>query len=189
MREETIARNYAAALHELGEKNDELEAYAEAFGELDAAIASDARVARFLATPKVDAERKQEVLRTALAGRVPDRFLHFVLVVLAKRRQGLLPRIRTAFDSILDERAGRVVAEVTLAREPDPETVAELTGRLSSLLGKTVVPRVLVNPAIIGGVVVRYGDRRIDGSIRRHLVALRREMMHAKLPEPPAVSA
>lgn len=186
MRDRTIARNYAAALFELGLKHDEDEAYAGAFRALSQVLASDPRIQRFLATPKVETPAKEAAIREALGGRVPERFLRFVLVVTRKRRQVLLPLIAEEFQAMVDERSGRIHASVTLAREPDEATVALIAERLTTILGKTVVPHVRVDPAIIGGLVVRYGDRALDGSLRRQLVSLKRDMMNATLPDVPA---
>ena len=185
MRDRTIARNYAEALFELGQRHDEADVYADAFRALDTVLGDDT-VRRFLETPKIEATDKQEALEKALAGRVPERFLHFLLVVVAKRRQGLLPVIREEYRELLDAAVGRVHARVTLARRADDEAKALLTERLSTLLGKDVVPHITVNPSILGGLVVRYGDRAMDGSLRRQLLSLKRQMMNARLPGLPA---
>lgn len=185
----TISRSYAQALLEMGRRNGEADAYADAFNELDAALLSDGKIRLFLETPKIDVATKQAAVRKALEGRVPESFLRFVLVVLSKHRQRLLREIRELFLTLLDQDEDRVNAQITLAREPDQETVQAITDRLSKMLGnKTVVPQVRVNPAIVGGVIVKYGDRVLDGSIRRQLTSLKREMMRAGLPEK-AVSA
>jgi F-type H+-transporting ATPase subunit delta len=184
----TIGRNYAEALFELGQRHGEAEAYAEAFEGLGELLGSEPRIRQFLDTPQIDPGPKLEVLRTALEGRVPDRFLRFVLVVVGKRRQRVLPEIREQYQQILDEAAGRIHAEVTLARKPDADAETMIAKRLSALLDKEVRPRIRVDPAILGGLVVRFGDRALDGSIRRQLVSLRREMMHAYLPELPAAN-
>jgi F-type H+-transporting ATPase subunit delta len=186
VRERTIARNYASALLELGLEHGEEERYARAFAELSETLAGDDRIQRFLATPKVEASVKESVVRQALEGRVPERFLRFVTVVMRKRRQTLLPLIGEEYRSLLDVHAGRMHAEVTLARTPDEATKALITERLSTMLGKAVVPHFTVNPEILGGLVVRYGDRSLDGSLRRQLLSLKRDMMHATLPELPA---
>ncbi len=188
MRDGMIGRNYAEALFELGRRHDEAEAYARAFEALTELLGSEPRIRQFLDTPLIDPGPKQDVLRAALEGRVPDRFLRFVLVVVGKRRQRVLPEIRRQYQQILDESAGRIHAEVTLAREPDAATETMIAERLSELLEKDVMPRITVNPAILGGLVVRFGDRALDGSIRRQLVSLRREMMHAYLPDLPAAN-
>lgn len=185
MRDHTIARNYAAALFELGQAHDEAEAYAEAFSGLDEVLASD-RVRQFLETPKIETAEKQAALRSALEGRVPQRFLHFLLVVVAKHRQAVLPAMRAEYQNLLDAAVGRLHASVTLAREPDAEVERVITDRLSVLLGRDVVPHITVDPAILGGLVVRFGDRAMDGSLRRQLHSLKREMMNAGLPDLPA---
>lgn len=185
MRNSTIARNYATALFELGLAHQEAEEYAAAFRELSGLL-SEARVQAFLATPKIDVPAKQAAVRKALEGRVPDRFLRFVLVVIAKRRQGILDVIQRQYQLLVDEHAGQVHADVTLAREPDEATRRLIADRLSSLLGMTVVSNIKVNPDILGGLVVRYGDRAMDASLRRQLVSLKRDMMHATLPGLPA---
>lgn len=186
MRERTVARNYASALFELGLEHDEAESYSEAFSALSETLASDPRIERFLATPKIGAEVKESAIRGALEGRVRERFLRFVVVVLRKRRQGLLPLIGEEYQTLLDAHSGRIHASVTLAREPDAATEAMVAERLSAMLGKTVVPHIRVDQEILGGLVVRYGDRAMDGSLRRQLLSLKRDMMHATLPELPA---
>lgn len=189
MRDTTIARNYAGALLELANRNDSAEEYADAFRVLGEALRADPRIRRFLETPAVDAGPKQTVLERALKGRVPELFLRFVLVVVEKRRQRLLPEIEAEYQSLLDEQEGRVHAQVTLARAPDPALERKIGEGLSTMLGKSVVPHVTVNPAILGGLVVRFGDRCMDGSLRRQLLSLKREMMHAHVPGLPASSA
>ncbi|HUG40025.1 MAG TPA: ATP synthase F1 subunit delta [Longimicrobiales bacterium] len=189
MRDETIARNYAETLLELGREHGEAEAYAAAFAELDGALLGDERIRRFLETPQIEQGAKQSALRNALDGKVPESFLRFLLVVLAHRRQRLLHEIREEYDALLDDQAGRMHAQVTLARPADEAMVREIADRLTAMLGKTVVPHVTVNPAIVGGIIVKYGDRVLDGSLRRQLLSLKREMMHAPLPHGAAAGA
>lgn len=186
MRDRTVARNYASALFDLGAEHGEQESYGQAFRSLSEALESEPRFERFLATPKLEAPAKETVVRRALEGRVPERFLRFVLVVLRKRRQGLLPLIGEEYRTLVDAASGRVHATVTLARTPDEATEQLIADRLSSMLGKTVVPHIRVDPQILGGLVVRYGDHALDGSLRRQLVSLKRDMMRATLPDLPA---
>lgn len=187
MRERTVARNYAKALFDLGLEHGEEDRYADVFDALSEMVSGDARIARFLESPKIEATVKESAVRRALEGRVPERFLRFVLVVMRKRRQGLLELMGDEYRTLLDAHSGRLHASVTLAREPDEAMKELLTERLSSMLGQTVVPQITVNPAILGGLVVRFGDRAMDGSLRRQLVSLRRDMMmHGTLPDIPA---
>jgi F-type H+-transporting ATPase subunit delta len=188
VRDLTIARAYSSALFETGVQHGEAEAYGPPFQVL-AEMFRDARTRRFFDTPRITAEDRRAVVRRVLDGRAPKRFLHFVLLVMEKGRQGLLPEIAEAYQSLLDERSGQFRAQVTVARRPDAATESLIAERLTSLLGQPVQPQITVNPAILGGFMVRYGDRWLDASLRRHFVALKRDLMHAHLPGQPDGSA
>ena len=182
MTEPTVARSYAAALFELGSKTGEHDAYASAFASLAALIESDRRIRDFLSSPKVDLADKKQALVHTLEDRVPRLFLNFVLVVLDKRRHRLLPAIAREHRLLLDEHLGRLHVQVTVAREPDERTEREIAGELSQALGKKVIPHVRVDSAILGGIVVRYGDRVLDGSLRRRLLSMRHRLLEVALP-------
>ncbi len=182
MRDTTIAESYAETLFELALRHDALEPFAAAFRELSELLEREPRVRVFLETPKVEAATKKQVVAEALRGRVPPLFLNFVLVVIDKRRQRLLLQVGRAYGALLDAHLGRVHVQVTFAREPDERLEEDVTAELSRVLAKKVVPHVRVNPHILGGVVIRYGDRVMDGSLRRRLLSMRRQLMAAALP-------
>ncbi len=189
MKDRTIARAYASALFEVGERHGEAEAYGAPLRGVADTFRADPRAPRFFDTPRIGREARREAIGRALEGRAPERFIHFVLLLLDKSRQALIPEIAEEYQLLLDERSGQHRVFVTLAREPDAETRSLIAERLSDLLGQAVRPEVTINPAILGGLIVRYGDRWLDASLRRHLVALKREMIHARLPGAPAASA
>lgn len=182
MRETTIAATYADALFELGERHQAHDAHAAALHEIVGLIEREPSVRLFLESPKIEAGERKAVLERVLRGRVPPLFLNFLLVVLDKRRQRLLPEIGREYDALLDRRAGRLHVQVTLAREPDERTEEDLRAELSRVLGLSVVPHVQVDPRILGGLVVRFGDKVMDGSLRRRLVGMRRRLLEAELP-------
>jgi F-type H+-transporting ATPase subunit delta len=64
-----------------------------------------------------------------------------------------------------------------VAREPGAAEKQELTSQLSRLYGKRVVPHITLNPAILGGVIVKVGDTVMDGSVRRRLATLKSRMI------------
>jgi F-type H+-transporting ATPase subunit delta len=91
----------------------------------------------------------------------------------------MIPAIAHSYHDLVDAVEGRVHAAVSVAREPDDSDRALVTSHLSRALGKDVVPHFLVNPQLLGGVVVRVGDTVLDGSVRRRLATLRRRMLGA----------
>ncbi|MEK9502843.1 ATP synthase F1 subunit delta [Gemmatimonadota bacterium DH-20] len=181
MRDQTVARNYAEALFDLARRHEGLEAFGEGIAMVASLVDDDPRLRQFLETPRIDAEAKKSALRKALGGRVPPMLVNFLLVVIDKRRQRLIGTIATEFAALVDEHENRAHVEVTVAQPLNDATSAALTERLSRLLGKTAVPHVRVDPSIIGGVVVRAGDTIYDGSLRRRLSRMRRQLMTASL--------
>lgn len=180
MRDTTIARSYAEALFELGEKHGRHDAFAAGLQTVDALLETDRRVALFLQTPKIDASVKKDTLRDALGGRIDPLLMNFVQVVIDKRRQRLLQGIARAYRGLLDEKLGRMNVDVTLAHEPDAAALRDIADQLSRVLDAKVIPHVRVDDSILGGIVVRYQDRVIDGSLRRRLNALRGRLFQTK---------
>lgn len=176
MREGPVVRSYAETLFELALRHEGPERYGELIEEVARLVDELPGFRRFLETPQVDDGEKKALLARAFEDRVPDPFLRFLLVVVEKRRQRLLRQIAAGYRRILDEHLGRIHVQATLAREPDEALRRELDERLSALLGRTAVTHVRVKPEILGGVVLRAGDRIFDGSIRRRLESLRRHL-------------
>lgn len=181
MRDETVARSYAETLFELARRNDALDAYGEAMDLVARLLDENPRFRLFLETPRIEADEKKAAVRSAFADGVPRHVLNFVLVVIDKRRQRLLRAIERQYRLLLDEHMGREHVDVTVARPVDDATAALIGDRLSSVLGKQAIPRIVVKPEIIGGVVVRTGDRIFDGSVRRHLDDMRRRLLRTSL--------
>ena len=182
MRDETVARNYAETLFDLARRHEGLKAFGDGIQAVSTLLSENPRIRQFLETPRIDAEAKKEVLQTAFEGRVPPMLLNFLLVTIDKRRQRLLEQIAVQFYALVDEHENRAHVDVTVAQPLDEATSSELESRLSRLLGKQAVPHVRVDPSILGGVVVRAGDTIYDGSLRRRLERMRRQLMTAALP-------
>lgn len=177
MRDTTIARNYAEALLALARKADDLEGWGtliQAFAEV---ATHDDKLRHFLEAPQISATQKNEVLGRAFADNMPRLMLRFIQKLVENRRQMLISAIAVEYANLVDAEEGRVHARVTVAREATDAELRAIERELSRAFGKTVVPHVTTNPAIIGGVVVRIGDTVLDGSVRRRLSALRQRII------------
>jgi F-type H+-transporting ATPase subunit delta len=179
VRDTTVARNYAEALFAIAEKHGKQDAFAASLSEVGEMLDAAPQIRAFLETPKVDLAAKKKTLRSAFTGRIDPLVLNFLLVVLEKRRQRLISEIAREFAGILDEKSGRLHVRVTLAHEADAATEQAITKELSRILGRTAIPHITVDPKIVGGIVVRFGDSILDGSVRRRLAGLRNRLYEA----------
>ena len=173
MRDTTIAKNYAEALLELARRAEDPAGWGKLIRDVATGMQQDVTVLHFLESPKISEAQKNEVFFQALGDRVPRHFLRFLQILVKKRRQMLIPQISSEYDKLLDVHEGRVHASVTVARETSAVDEARIAEQLSRVIGKTVVPHTTVNPAILGGVIVKIGDTVMDGSVRRRLARLR----------------
>jgi F-type H+-transporting ATPase subunit delta len=177
MNDTTIGRNYAETLLTLAKRDGQQEEWGALIEGVADAMARDRTFKTFLGSPKIAAARKIEIMEKALGKRVPHLFLRFLDTVIMKRRQMVIPEIASEYRALIDESEDRVHANVVVAREPaEPERDA-LARQLSRLFGKRVVPHISLNPAILGGVIVKVGDTVMDGSVRRRLATLRSRML------------
>ena len=177
MNDATISRNYAETLLILAKKDGQQEQWGNLIDTIGVAMREDRTLKTFLESPKIAASQKIEILSRALGKRVPPLFLRFLQTVVTKRRQMLIPVIASEYRALIDESEDRVHANVTVARESTEGERDALARQLSRVLGKRVVPHITLNPAILGGLIVKIGDTVMDGSVRRRLATLRSRML------------
>jgi F-type H+-transporting ATPase subunit delta len=113
----------------------------------------------------------------------PVSFVRFLQVVVQRGRQYLLTGIAEEYELLVDLHLNRVHAVVATARPVDEKLAAAIGKRLTEVFAKEVLPHFRADPALLGGIVVRVGDRVFDGSLRRKLKLLQHRMLHAPLGE------
>lgn len=177
MRDVTIARNYAEALLALAAEHEALEPWATLLDATAAAFRTPG-IEAVIMSPRVPREEKVELVRDALRD-APRPFVLFIVAVIHRGRQSLLSQIADQYRILVDSKLNRVRAGITLARDVDALTRQVIVERLSKAMGKQVIAGFSVDSALLGGVVIRVGDRIYDGSIRRRLGALRRRLLTA----------
>lgn len=183
MTNETIARNYASTLFELAQRQEGLDAFAQALDGVVGLMDQNPSFRLFLETPRISDGEKKDLLKKVFADAVPRTFLNFLQVMIDKRRQRILGTVAEEFHLLLDEHLGRTHVTVTVARDLGQDAMDELSRKLTELLGKEAIPHVRVKPAILGGVHLKTGDTVYDGTLRRRIKQLRRRMVAAELPD------
>ena len=173
-----IARRYAKALVNLAEKGNDLDNAGKNLTAITEVYKENSELRQVLSDTKVSSRVKQEILKDVLntikTSKLVDTFSRYLL---AKRRIDFLPDIERAFNLLLQEKLGRIEAEVTTASELPEETVKKLVNAISVYTGKEVEVNVTIDPSIIGGIKTRIGSTVIDGSIQTHLNQIRQSII------------
>lgn len=177
MKNSVVARNYAEALLAVAEQAKAVERIGELLDAVAGAIASDPSLLAVMMSPRIRKSQKQELLARGLKSVAPEGFIRFLAAVVQRGRQGLLTEISQAYQLQTDKHFNRVHASVVTAHEADTAMRQLVTERLTKAMGKTVLPHFRTDPAIVGGIIVRLGDRVLDGSIRRRIQTLRARML------------
>jgi F-type H+-transporting ATPase subunit delta len=105
--------------------------------------------------------------------------IKLLLLLAAKSRLALIDDIAEEYQALVDNYRGiegTEVAEVTTAIPLDDDYQLKVAERITEIIGKPVLLKPKVDPGIIGGIIIRVGDKLIDGSLRSKLAALRKDL-------------
>lgn len=167
-------KRYARVLLELAQARNALGEWRGILQEMSIAVSSGELVA-LLEAPGVTEEEKQRAIREVLPA--ATELGYNLLALLARRRAlRLLPRIQGEFEAAADALQGLQRVEVLTAVPLDDRAQGRVAEGLKGMLGKEVRLATQVDPSILGGMVLRIGDRVIDGSARGRLQAMRQAL-------------
>jgi F-type H+-transporting ATPase subunit delta len=176
-----MAGRYAGALFELALESKTVDAVKADLENFDALIASSPDLTRLVRSPVFGAEEQERALSAVLdrAG-IAGLAAKFLKVIAANRRLFAVRDMIRAFRKLVARYKGEVTAEVTVAEKLSDNHLDALKAALKSVTGgKSVDLDVKVDPAIIGGLVVKLGSRMVDSSLRTKLNAIKHAMKEA----------
>ncbi len=174
MRGELAAKRYAQAAFEIALEHNEIDRWLADLQSL-AELAAQPGVLEMLESTRVGTAEKEQLLEAGLT-EVGPLALNLARLMVAKGRFGIADQVREEFAALADDHRGVAHGTVVTAVELSSAERDQVAARLGESLGKNVLLESEVEPAILGGVVARIGDRLIDGSTRSKLLALKREL-------------
>jgi F-type H+-transporting ATPase subunit delta len=165
-----LAGRYATALFELARDQKQIEVVSQSLDRLKAALADSPEFASLTTSPLVG---RDDALRATLATAdtlgVDATTRNFLGVLARGRRLPILGQVIRDFAKLAAHHRGETTAEVISAHPLNDDQVAALRAKLKTSLGRDVAIDLRVDPAILGGLVVRVGSRMIDSSIKTKL--------------------
>jgi F-type H+-transporting ATPase subunit delta len=177
----TMAGRYATALFDLAAESNAIDAVKADLGRFDALVAASADLTRLVRSPVFSADAQGQALGAVLdrAG-IGGLAANFLRLVTANRRLFAVRDMIKAFRELVAQAKGEATAEVTVAEALKDEHVNALRAALKAVSGKDIDLAIKIDPAIIGGLVVKLGSRMVDTSLRTKLNAIRHAMKEAR---------
>jgi len=170
-----IARRYAKALADVLSDKKLEKVYEELKG-----ISSlfDEKAIRYFKSPVVPAERKVELAKSIITKIKPSKELGKVIMILAEKdRLGLIKDFESEFENFVNMRLGRLKAEIISAETLPEKTVETIRKKMEDLFNKKIEIETSIDPSIIGGFIVKVGDRVLDASIKTQLENLKKQLL------------
>jgi len=177
MANSVYARRYAQAVFRMAQESHDMNRWQSDLRRIASLCRDEALFSR-LEDREVPFEEKERLLSERL-GEMDPMAVKLVSMLVAKGRLAMMEYISDEYQQLLDSYRGvegAEVAEVVTAIPLDDEDRLKIGQRITDMVGRPVVLKPRVDPGVIGGIIIRVGDKLIDGSIRSKLAALRKEL-------------
>jgi F-type H+-transporting ATPase subunit delta len=177
------AQAYAQSLLELANEANVAAQIAQELDGLRQILRDNPSFKLYLSDPGIGADERREAMDRIFRNNVSQLALNFLGVINSHGRLNLLEQIIDSFEDLLEEQLGKIEVDLYVAKKLGPEQLENVRQRVSAALKKDAVVHQYEDPSVIGGLVLRVGDKMIDASTRYQLRALKEKLMTAPLAE------
>jgi F-type H+-transporting ATPase subunit delta len=172
-----IADIYASSLLDLARQSNQVESVSTDLDAVSTLLTQNPDFETFLASPYFAQQAKQDMIRKVLSGRVQPLTLHFLLVMIDHDRAAVLPEIIERYRQLYRAYQGYETVDVTVAQPISEPQREKLSRELAEAINAKIDLDVHVDPAILGGVIIRYSDKMVDNSARGRLGRTVRQLL------------
>jgi F-type H+-transporting ATPase subunit delta len=177
MKADPIVSAYAEALFRLASAEEITDRVEDELHELERLYKDNAEMKEFINNPRIKAEGKKDALVELLGDKLSRVTLNHMHLMIDQERGRMLPHIAEEFYRLAAEKRAKVTAEVVTAVPISDETRQRLGEQLGKLTKKEVFLRARVDESVLGGAIVRVGDKVLDGSVRTKLNQMKKQMV------------
>jgi len=171
-------RIYAEALFEAAKDSGRLAEVHEELSDFATAIQETPELRAVLRNPQLESSAKAAILRD-LAGPEDELFSNFLALTAEKGRAGELEEIAKEFERLMAREERRLTVELTTARDLSDAEADGIVKQIEQAAGRKVEATRRVDPALVGGIVLRVGSLQVDASVRGRLERLRQELVRS----------
>lgn len=172
-----ISKTYGEALLEIAVEENKMDELFEEVQETAQILKENPKLHQLLMHPKISKEEKVSVMESIFKGRISDELTGFLVLVIQKERYGELNAILQYFIDKVKEAKGIGIAYVTTAMELKESQKKQIVDKLLETTGyQTMEMHYTVDDTVIGGMVIRIGDRVVDSTIKSKLELLKKQL-------------
>jgi F-type H+-transporting ATPase subunit delta len=175
---EEIAEVYARSLFEVAQEQDKLDVVREQLGQFAGALNDDRQLAIYFFSPYFSAQEKKDGLHRMVSGADPI-ISNFLEALIERHRMPAIFRIRSRYEEMWDAVNRLLPVQVTSAVPLDEATVKSIGQSIGEQTGNEIELSTVVDPNVLGGIVLRVGNFILDASIRNRLEQLRKQVARA----------
>jgi len=169
---------YAQALFDAADPG-ERKAFLPELQALEKLFSENPEYPRLMDSPSLEKAKRRELLSEAFSGQVDAKVLNFLKVLADNGRFSAFPAIVGEYGQILDRAAGVLAVTAVTAAPLSEEMTERLKAKLAAQTGRTIRLEVRVDPSVLGGILLQYEGKEIDGTVRAKLSALRSQISDA----------
>jgi F-type H+-transporting ATPase subunit delta len=176
-----VSRTYAGALLEIAQQKNILPAIEEEMGFLASLVNEERELMLYLNAPGVSKDSKKELVDKVFAGKLSDVAINFFKVLIDNNRQSLIRDVYQSLVHEIDVINNRQRVKVTTSAKLGTDMVQKIKDALTDKFKKVIILDEVIDPKIIGGVVIKIGDLIIDGSLAKDLRNIREKLLLSKV--------
>jgi F-type H+-transporting ATPase subunit delta len=173
------AFTYAQSILELANEQKQPEPIGQELAALKQILDENPSIREVFTSPAISAEEREQLLERVFRNNLAPLLFNTLGVLNAHNRLGLISQIAQAYDELLDKQLGKVEVDLTVAQKLDAGQLDQAKKRISAALGRDAIVHQYVDDSIIGGMIVRVGDKLIDASVRYQLAAMRKQLLES----------
>lgn len=175
---ELIQKVYAEALFGAALEDGVLDTVRKELDELNGLFGESPEFLTMLSSPALTPAEKGGILETTFGGKVEAHLYNFLRILADKGRASAFPAIAEEFHTLCRDHDGVILVEASTAVPMTEEQKTKLSEKLCAKTGKKIELKNIVDPALLGGMVLRYEGSEIDGSVKERIHSLRRRLQN-----------
>lgn len=180
MKNKAVARRYAQALFEIAQEKKAIDLYEEELKLVIEKIENAAKLQKTWLSKELMTDDKKNIVKQFFEGKISNIVRNTLMVLIDKHRELFLDDIFEVYKRFADDSRNIQDAEVRSAAQLTDKDFKALEDKLSAMTGKNIRLTTKVDPSLIGGLVVRIGDKVIDGSVIKRLAVMKNRMKSAQ---------